>query len=468
MPSFHAAPVRRRRLWLLTAIAALAAILPGAVLLYARVNHKPGYNSFSPDQDIELGREAAKDAEKELTLVNDAQLNDYVNRLGQRLAGYAPGNRFPYTFKLVNSKELNAFALPGGPVYIHTAIISAAANEAQLAGVMAHEISHVALRHSTNQASKAMLAQAPLAILGGVFSGGLGQLAQLGIGFGLQSTFLKFSRSAEKQADEQGAQILYDAGYDPKSMADFFAVLERETGRGGSEFFASHPNPGNRQKDVAQLIPSLGPARQFVTDSPEFAAMKARVSGIAAAPDRRPATANQPSTQSGTGRPPLPSQRLKTLNTEWFGIQYPDNWQVYGENTSTVTLVPPQGVVAVGQSSALAYGALISIFEATPEAGRRLTLDAATGQLVRDLQRSNADLRVVGRPRTFKGPGGAEMMAVNASGRSPLQGQNESNLIITTFRPEGLWYMVFIAPEADYRNWDPSFQQMLNSLRFPR
>ena len=177
-------------------------------------------------------------------------------------------------------------AMPGGTILITRGLYDILDNEAQLAGVMAHEISHVALRHSTNQASKAMLAQAPLAILGGVFSGGLGQLAQLGIGFGLQSTFLKFSRGAEKQADEQGAQILYDAGYDPKAMADFFAILEKEAGRGGPEFFASHPNPGNRQKDVAQLIPSLGPTRQFITDSPEFAAMKARAAGIAAAPAR--------------------------------------------------------------------------------------------------------------------------------------------------------------------------------------
>src|SRR5689334_13692994 len=131
--------------------------------LEARVNIKPGYNSFSPDQDVELGRQAAVEAERELSLVNDSQLNDYINRLGRRLASYAPGTKFPYIFKLVNSKDLNAFALPGGPVYIHTSIIAAAANEAQLAGVMAHEISHVALRHSTNQASKAMLAQAPLA-----------------------------------------------------------------------------------------------------------------------------------------------------------------------------------------------------------------------------------------------------------------------------------------------------------------
>ena len=454
--------------------AAVAVFMAGVMLLTtalpaeARVNIKPGYNSFSPDQDIEMGREAIKEIEKEIELVNNAELNDYINRLGRKLVGFAPGHKFPYTFKLVNNKELNAFALPGGPIYIHTAII-AAANEAQLAGVMAHEISHVAIRHSTNQASKAMLAQAPLAILGGVLSGGGvgGQLAAMGIGFGLQSTFLKFSRGAEKQADEQGAQILYDAGYDPKAMADFFAVLEQQGGRGGPEFFASHPNPGNRKNDVAKLVPSLGAAKQFASDSPEFATIKARVGGLPA-PAVRPPTA--PAANTNGARPGAPSKKLRALNTEQFNLQYPDNWQVYGEGTSTITLLPPEGVVQAGPNSqpALAYGALISIFEATPEAGRRLTLEAATGQLVRDLQNSNADLKVVGKPRTFRGNDNQEMMSVSATGRSPLQGENESNLIVTSFRPEGLWYVVFIAPESDYKAWEPSFQQMLSSLRFPR
>jgi beta-barrel assembly-enhancing protease len=453
-----------------SATLATALFVAGSVPpLEARVNIKPGYNSFSPEQDVELGREAAAEAERQLNIVTDPQLNDYISRLGQRLASYAPGAKFPYTFKVVNSKDLNAFALPGGPVYIHTGIISAAANEAQLAGVIAHEISHVALRHSTNQVSKAMLAQAPLAILGGVFSGGGigGQLAQLGIGLGLQSTFLKFSRSAEKQADEQGAQILYDAGYDPKAMADFFTTLERTSGRGGSEFFASHPNPGNRQRDVAQLIPSLGPPRQFMSDSQDFAVIKSRVGGLPMVPDRRPSGDVQRRNSDGA-RPALPSRRLRSLNTELFGIQYPDNWQVYGEGTSTITLVPPEGVVQLGNSPALAYGAIISIFEPLPEPGRRLSLENATAQLVRDLQRSNADLRVASRPRTFRGPNGEQMMSLSATGRSPLQNQDEANLIVTTFRPEGLWYVVFIAPESEYQAWEPSFQQMLNTVRFPR
>jgi len=278
---------RPARAVLRTAAALLYLFVAAVSPLRARIEHKPGFNTFSPQQDIELGREVVQDVERQMPVVTDAQLSEYVNRLGQNLSRLAPGHRYPYTFKLIHAKEINAFALPGGPIYIHTGIIAAAASEAQLAGVLAHEISHVALRHSTNQASKAMLARAPLAILGGVLSGGGigGQLAQLGIAFGVNSVFLKFSRSAEQQADEQGAQILYDAGYDPRAMAQFFETIAKESGGGGSlEFLASHPNPGNRERNVLALIPKLGPTKSFPADDTEFAAMQRRVSDLPAPP----------------------------------------------------------------------------------------------------------------------------------------------------------------------------------------
>ncbi|HWP83757.1 MAG TPA: M48 family metallopeptidase, partial [Terriglobia bacterium] len=406
--------------------------------LEARVEIKPGFNTFSPQQDIELGREAAKEIEKEYPIVNDRQLTEYIARLGQKLARYAPGERFPYNFHIVQHKDLNAFALPGGPIYIHTAIITAAENEAQLAGVLAHEISHVALRHSTNQASKAMLARAPLAILGGMLgSGSLGAtLAQLGIAFGVNSAFLKFSRDAERQADRLGAQILYDAGYDPREMARFFETLEREYGRGGAEFFASHPNPGNRQQDVTQLIPQLGPARSYLADNSEFEQMRRRAQNLA---DARPGSRSPAGAgQTPPNRPGLPSTRTRGLDAGWVRLAYPENWRVYGEGTSTLTLVPPEGIVEVGSMPAVAYGALISVFEPYQEPGRRLTLQNATDQLLRELQRSNPNLRLTSRARTFRHSSGQEMLSVMAAGDSPLAGEPEVNWIVTTFRPEGL------------------------------
>ena len=435
--------------------------------LYAQIEHKPGFNTFSTQQDIELGREAVGEIERELVVVTDPELSEYVNRLGQNLSRLAPGYRYPYTFKLINAKEINAFALPGGPIYIHTGIIAAATTEAQLAGVLAHEISHVALRHSTNQASKAMLAQAPLAILGGIFSGGgiAGQLAQLGIAFGANSAFLKFSRSAESQADEQGAQILYDAGYDPRAMAQFFKTIGKESGSGGPEFLSSHPNPGNRQDDILELLPRLGPSKGYSSDNYEFQEMKRRVANLApAAPADR---TSRPTTSSSRRQPDAPSRRFKELSADWVRVGYPDNWQAYGQGTSTLTVVPPEGIVENGSLRAIAYGALVSVYEPQRQRGRRLRIQDATAQLVRDLQQSNSNLRVT---RQGRGPriDGQESYSVLARGQSPSGDQAELNWIVASFRPEGLWYVVFIAPEGSWSAYEPIFRQMLDTARFPR
>ena len=144
-----------------------------------RTRVKPGWNMFSKQQDIELGRKAAQDAEKQLPALNDKAVNDYLNQLGARLVRHTPGHRYPYQFKAVNQEAINAFALPGGFLYLNRGTIEAAENEAQLAGVMAHEIAHVALRHGTNQLTKATFAQAPLAILGGMLGGGGSIVGQL-------------------------------------------------------------------------------------------------------------------------------------------------------------------------------------------------------------------------------------------------------------------------------------------------
>ena len=201
---------------------------------------KPGWNMFSAEQDVELGQQAANEVSQQVLMLNDSRVDNYLNRLGQRLVVNAPGFKFPYTFKTVNDRGINAFALPGGHIYINRGVIEAADNESQLAGVMAHEAAHVALRHGTNQASKASAAQMPLAILGGLLgSNSTGAaLAQLGAGFTVNSILLKYSRDAEKQADLMGTQILYDSGLDPRAMGQFFQKIE---GGNGVAFFSDHP-----------------------------------------------------------------------------------------------------------------------------------------------------------------------------------------------------------------------------------
>ncbi len=251
------------------------AIVLALLLTPERTRLRPGFNLFSVQHDVEIGQQVSRDAEKQLKLVTDSQVTTYINSLGRRLAAKASGEQYQYQFKVVNDRAINAFALPGGFLYINRGIFETADNEAQLAGVMSHEIAHVALRHGTNQMSKAYAAQAPLAILGGVLGDSLGGvLAKTGASFAANSVLLKFSRDAERQADLMGTQILYDANYDPRAMAEFFQKLEAQGGSRSTEFFSSHPNPGNRAGAVNEEISKLGGARRFKNDSADFQRIK--------------------------------------------------------------------------------------------------------------------------------------------------------------------------------------------------
>ena len=236
---------------------------------------KPGWNLFTPEQDIQIGKQSSARIGQQVLLLNDPRVDDYLDALGKKLAGYAPGYKYPYQYRCVNDENINAFALPGGFIYINRGVIEAADNEAQLAGVMAHETSHVALRHGTNQVSKAEAWQIPFGLLGN--AGGLGGLmAQLGGGFTLNSIVLKYSRDDETQADVLGTQILYDAGYDPRALAQFFEKIEAESkGKQPAQFFSDHPNPGNRSGRVDDEVEKLGgPEPNYRTDSDDFHSIK--------------------------------------------------------------------------------------------------------------------------------------------------------------------------------------------------
>ena len=147
------------------------ALVLSAGIANAQTQIKSGYNMFSPEQDVQIGRESAAEAERQLPILSDREVESYVNSLGRKLAANAGGPNFPYTFKVVNASDINAFALPGGPIYLNRGILDNARNEGEVAGVLAHEIAHVALRHGTHQASKAYAAQAGLSIIGGLLGG---------------------------------------------------------------------------------------------------------------------------------------------------------------------------------------------------------------------------------------------------------------------------------------------------------
>jgi Zn-dependent protease with chaperone function len=439
-------------------------LAPGRARGVERLKFTTGFNLFKLQQDVQLGKENAAQIDKELPLVTDSQVLSYINDLGRRLASFAPNNNSEYvwTFKVVNSSDINAFALPGGYIYVSRGAIEAAGNEAQIAGVMAHESAHVVMRHGTHEASQALLAQAPLAILAGILgqAGSLtAQLAEIGIGLGVNSILLKNSRSAESQADEVGTYILYQAGYDPHAMAQFFEIIEKKYPQKTIQFFSDHPVPEDRIKTVDSEIPLLGPAKEWKTDSPEFEAAQSRLLGLPAPPAAKPA----PRVSAGSsGPPPAPSSRLIKFEGKGFSIDYPDNWQVQ-ENEDAVALIPPGGIVDVAESGAAqAYGTSISRFQPQSPRQSNWGLVDATQELLDTMRESNPNLRVI--KQSGMKLQGRPALSTLLENDSPLQGQKERDLLVTTRQSDTVFSLIFVAPESSFDAYKPTFDTMLQSL----
>jgi beta-barrel assembly-enhancing protease len=238
-----------------------------------------GMNFFSKEQDVQLGREAAQEIRQKYHPYRNEFVQDYVKRVGERLAATPPAREsgFPFTFTVLDENQVNAFALPGGPMFILTGLLRTVDNEAQLAAVMAHEMSHVILRHGTHEASKANMVKLP-ALLAGELLGNRSILAAL-TNMGANSFILKFSRDAESEADALGAHLMADAGYNPMEMARFFNKLQSAGGQGNSrlaQFLSDHPNPGNRERAIEAEVQTIS-QRQYGASAGDFARMKADV-----------------------------------------------------------------------------------------------------------------------------------------------------------------------------------------------
>jgi Zn-dependent protease with chaperone function len=419
---------------------------------------RPGFNLFSAQQDVQLGREAAQEVQKQTIVMHNREVDGYLALLLGKLekSPYARtlnrddtrGELFPFSIHVVYDKKINAFSLPGGPLFIHTGAIQAADNEAQLAGVIAHEMSHVVLRHMTNQASKRELVALP-AVLAGAVAGNslLGQLAQLGIVFTANSALLKFSRADEAEADYNGAEMMADAGYNPIEMARFFEKLEEKAGRGGAieEFLSDHPNPGNRIAAISDEVRVM-PRRNYVDDETGQLARIREVVRKLPAPSHA-----TPHEEANVGSAPsdLPSKVFATFKGRSFSLRYPDNWQVRrGEQAEAVTIGPRGGVLP----DAVGYGMQANYFSGDWEA------------LIRSLEQANAEMRPAREARSIEVAGQAGWLNTLDS-KSPYGGR-EVDVLVTVERPQGLFYIVFIAPKPEFEKAQPVFEDVLRSVRF--
>jgi Zn-dependent protease with chaperone function len=438
---------------------------------------EPGFNLFSPEQDIELGKRSAQQIAQEMPLLNDEPIVTYIRQLGANLAARASGHKFPYQFNVVATKELNAFALPGGFIFINAGAIAAAKNEGELAGVIAHEITHVALRHGTNQASKAYIAQKGLGVIGAITGddSDLGQVLNSIGGAGANMLFLRFGRTAEKQADLEGARIMAESGYDPRDMANFFKTLQSQGGQRTPEFLSDHPDPGNRVAAITNALPSLRVSDKPVRDTQAFNGVKARLEGRRAAgslastarPERTgPSDPNSNTSGAARPAPPAPSFQPFRTGDNSFAFQYPANWDALsaGDDGDAQMIFAPKGAYGK-QGDALVVTHGIFIGAVAPAASDLARANEAYVQQQLDI---NADFRVLTQPQRIS-IGGREGYATTVAGPSVVTGVTEIDIIYTTATADGrLFYLITMAPEDEFETYQPAFQQIINSLQLAR
>ena len=435
--------------------------------LAQRTQFKAAWNFYSPQEDIKLGKQVAVDAEKQLPSCNAPKVDTYLTELGKKLIAKLPtgGVEYPWEFHCVNDKAINAFALPGGYVFVNRGAIAAADNEAQLAGVIAHELSHVALRHGTAEATKAQAAQAGVGIIGAIFGGNAGGalLTELGR-FSAGGVLLRYSRTAETQADVVGTQVLYDAGYDPRALAQFFEKIEADSkGQNPPEFFSDHPNPEHRVERVEEEIDKLGGLpTKMKRDSVEFETIKREVRALPVV-KRETLGASGPAPRP-MGPPPAPSANYAEYQASAFAMKYPDNWKKYGEKNS-VSFAPDGGVMEDSDGKAgLAYGIIVDVTKVPGGSGE--ALEKATDELIKSLQKENPKMKIARQPGPVR-LNGQPGLSTYLSNESPAGGE-ETDWLVTTIRPEGLLSIICVAPQKDYEKYDKTFSAILDSVRLAK
>ena len=457
--------------------------------------------SLSRDDQHQLGLQAAAQVYQQMPVLPDSSPEtQYIRQLGQKLVATIPSEySWPFEFHVIAQKEINAFALPGGPMFVNLGTITAAGDEAELAGVMAHEMAHVYMQHSAKQADKAqwtsLLAGIASGVAGATLGGLAGQAAQMGISMTAQGVSLKYSRNDESQADEVGAIILYKAGYNPQSMADFFRTLAAQGGQIPPQILSDHPNPGNREQAIEKEIQNW-PSKSYQTTSAAFQMTKAHAQTVksfsgeeiaagqktgqwaalnkrngavftgAPAPVNTSATTSASPAASVSSQSVLPSQRTVHAELGPMSLTHPANWQVTmpRQQGDYVTIAPPAGVNEAG----VGYGVLIS--SAAPPQGQRMSIDDITQALVAEMQQ-RSNVKPAGSMQSIS-VSGMEGRSVSLQSTSPFASANgrqqtERDWLVTVPQSNGsIIYFIFVAPQAEFEHFRPAFENMLKSVEF--
>lgn len=454
------------------AIMALWAFAATPLTAIAQTRVSMPKNKYKIEEDVDLGRKTAVQVEQQFPILDDQLASDYVERVGARLVANIPSQfripAFDYGFKVVNASDINAFALPGGPMYVNRGMIQAARNEGEMAGVMAHEISHIALRHGTAQATKQGSLGSQLGTIGLILGGAIlgGQTgAQLGA-LTAQAWMTKYSREYETQADILGSQIMASAGYDPSDLANMFQTIAQQGGGRAPEWLSSHPDPGNRFQKINAEARLLNVSPTPIKITRDFQRVQERLRAMPPARTMAEIQKSNPSGgESGTnpmsgGRysnsVPIPSTRVRAYSSgDWIRMNVPSNWQEF-PTQSDVTFAP-QGAFG---NQGITHGVMIGVYR-----GQNGSLSQDTQTFVNGLLQSNTYLR---RQTGFQSArfAGRQGQAITLTGQSPVNRRNESVRVYTAkLRNGDLFYFIAVAPQNELTRYNSAFQNALNSIR---
>lgn len=432
-------------------------------------------NSYTPAQDVELGKKAAAEARKQYPVIDDQVIARYLTTLGGRLVAVAPRDLnqpvYEYSFTPLNVKEINAFALPGGPMFVNRGMFDAAKEEGEVVGVMAHELAHVLLRHGTANASKAQnpwlqLGQLAGIVGGAVVGGAAGSAIIQGSQFGLGTILLKYSRDFEKQADLLGAQLMARAGYDPRALARMFETIEKESKGGGSpQWMSSHPNPGNRtayiNKEAEQLIVErFADTAGFPVVKTAFAALPPGKSSAELAKRNGSSGGEAPTAVGVPGRPvPAPSSDFRNVGVNGiFTATVPSNWTGV-ESADSIKFVPPNALGPLNGQTVFTHGVEFGVAKSDSR-----DLREATSTWLAAVRQGNPGMRVAGEQRTLR-LSQRTTIATPLSNPSPLGGE-EWITMYTTFLADGnLFYYLTLVPAREAPDYDLTFERITRTLR---
>ena len=457
----------------------------------------PGHSRMSRAQQGKLGLQAAAQVYQQMPVLPDSSPEtQYIQALGKRLVAVIPKDRtWPYQFHVVAQKEVNAFALPGGPMFVNVGTITTVENEAELAGVMAHEMGHVYMQHSAKQQQKSAVVGGIADIVGAIaggLGGGLGGVAQSGIQIGAGTLMLKYSRTDEAQADAFGAIVLWKAHFNPMALADFFRKLGASN-KNGPQFLSDHPNPGNRDAAIEKEVRDW-PPENYTPDSPQFVSVRGHAGGVHAYTAQeiaagtkngrwqaenskngaifRGAPANGNGTAAATGMVPAapmsaiqPSAKFQGADVDEATIDRPDNWQVMPGQQSSVTIAPRAGAAG----GAVAYGVVIQ--SVSLPGGSEANAQQVTSAIARSLESGDGNMKQNGNIDTIT-VAGMPAGSLQLTTVSPMPGQDgkpqpERDWLVALPRGGGKAIaFVFVAPQANFDQLKPTFDRMLSSVRF--